>query len=59
MLVSIIITNYNYEKYLGRCIRSCINQSLAEKDYEIIDIQDQENYVHVISLEDDNASIQS
>ena len=40
MLVSIIITNYNYEKYLGRCIRSCINQSLAEKDYEIIFVDD-------------------
>ena len=40
MLVSIIITNYNYGKYLGRCIRSCMNQSLPERDYEIILVDD-------------------
>jgi glycosyltransferase involved in cell wall biosynthesis len=40
MKVSIIITNYNYEKYLGRCIRSCISQSLSKKDFEIIVVDD-------------------
>ncbi len=43
MLVSIIIANYNYGKYLGRCIRSCLNQSLSERDYEIILVDDFSN----------------
>ena len=28
MLASIIITNYNYGKFLGECLRSCLNQSI-------------------------------
>ena len=37
---SIIITNYNYAKYLGRCIRSCLNQSIPREDYEVIVVDD-------------------
>ena len=33
---SIIITNKNYAKFLGRCIRSCLNQSMPRNEYEII-----------------------
>ena len=40
MKISIIITNYNYGKYLARCIRSCISQSIEKKDFEIIVIDD-------------------
>ena len=40
MKVSIIITNYNYSKYIKRCIRSCISQSMDKRDYEIIVIDD-------------------
>lgn len=40
MLLSIIITNYNYGKYLHRCVRSCLNQSISERDYEIIIVDD-------------------
>tara|TARA_R110002153_G_scaffold98433_2_gene233456 strand:- start:6465 stop:7064 length:600 start_codon:yes stop_codon:yes gene_type:complete len=36
--ISVIVTNYNYEKWLRRCIRSLINQSFD--DYEIIIIDD-------------------
>jgi glycosyltransferase involved in cell wall biosynthesis len=39
MLASIIITNYNYEKFLGRCIRSCLNQLISDK-YEVILVDD-------------------
>lgn len=40
LLVSIIITNYNYEKYVTKCIRSCIDQSLEKSKYEIIIVDD-------------------
>ncbi len=39
MIASIIITNYNYEKFLGRCIRSCLNQVISDK-YEVILVDD-------------------
>jgi glycosyltransferase involved in cell wall biosynthesis len=39
MIASIIITSYNYGKFLGRCIRSCLNQSINEP-YEVIVVDD-------------------
>ena len=38
--VSIIITCYNLEKYIGRAINSCLNQTLHEDQYEIIVVDD-------------------
>ena len=38
--VSVIIPVYNQEKYVGRCIRSLLKQTLASKDYELIVIND-------------------
>ncbi len=38
MILSVIVTVYNYEKYLNKCIESIINQSL--KDIEIILVDD-------------------
>ena len=43
MLVSIIITNYNYGKYLHRCIRSCMKQSLNDDEFEVILVDDSSN----------------
>lgn len=40
MLVSVIITAYNYGRYLERAIRSVENQSLDRSQYEIIVIDD-------------------
>ena len=37
---SIIITNYNHDKYLGRCLRSCLKQSIDKGRYEIIVVDD-------------------
>lgn len=39
-LISIIIPVYNVEKYIGRCIESCIKQDLSCSDYEVIIIND-------------------
>lgn len=39
-LVSVIIPCYNHEKYIGRCIRSLLNQDINKGDYEIIVIDD-------------------
>ena len=36
-LVSIVITNYNYGKYLPRAIRSCLSQNFADVEVLIID----------------------
>lgn len=38
MKISVVVTNYNYDKWLRRCIRSLINQNFD--DYEIIIIDD-------------------
>ena len=43
MKISAIITNYNYGRYLGRAVRSLLDQSLASSDYEIIVIDDNSN----------------
>ena len=40
MLVSIIITSYNYARYLERAIRSALNQSMPEGAFEVIVVDD-------------------
>lgn len=39
-MVSIIITAYNYERYIERAIRSCLVQSLSKNQYEVIVVND-------------------
>ena len=38
MKVSVIVTNFNYDKWLRRCLRSLLNQNFT--DYEIILVDD-------------------
>lgn len=38
--VSIIVAAYNAEKHIERAIRSCINQSFSDNNYEILVIDD-------------------
>jgi glycosyltransferase involved in cell wall biosynthesis len=40
MKISIIIPTFNYDKYIARAIRSCIEQSFLKTDFEIIVIND-------------------
>ena len=39
MIASIIVTNYNYSKFLRRCLRSCLGQTYGE-NFEVILIDD-------------------
>lgn len=43
MKISIIITNYNYGKFISTCLKSCFNQSFSKKDYEVILVDDCSN----------------
>ena len=38
--ISVIIPTYNQEKYIGRCIRSLLEQNIPREDYELIIIND-------------------
>ncbi|HKZ41656.1 MAG TPA: glycosyltransferase family A protein [Candidatus Hodarchaeales archaeon] len=40
MKVSVIISTFNCERYISRTIRSCIEQSMERKDFEIIVVND-------------------
>jgi glycosyltransferase involved in cell wall biosynthesis len=39
-MVSLIITAFNYDRFLERAIRSCLDQSLPKNQYEVIVIDD-------------------
>lgn len=39
-MVSLIITTYNYAQYVERAIRSAMDQTLGENDYEVIVVND-------------------
>ena len=38
--LSVIVPVYNQEKYIARCLRSLVRQSMDRKEYEIIVIND-------------------
>jgi len=38
--VSVIVAVYNQERFIGRCLRSLLDQTMPHKDYEIIVIND-------------------
>jgi glycosyltransferase involved in cell wall biosynthesis len=40
MYVSIIVTSYNYELYIERCIRSCLDQDFDPAKFEVIVVDD-------------------
>lgn len=39
-LISVIVPAYNQERYIGRCLRSLIGQTMAREDFEIIVVDD-------------------
>lgn len=38
--ISVVITAYNEDRYIGRCLRSIISQSIPNSDYEVIVVND-------------------
>lgn len=42
-LISVIIPIYNQEKWIGRCLRSLLNQNMNRGDYELIVVDDGSN----------------
>lgn len=51
LLVSVIVATYNQDKFIGRCLRSLINQSLNNSKYEVIVINDGSNDKTKFALE--------
>ena len=39
-VISIIVTAYNEEKFIGKCLKSLVNQKFNNSRYEIIDVND-------------------
>ena len=50
MIVSIIITSFNREKFIGRAIRSALNQKFPKDQFEVLVIDDgsKDNSVKII-----------
>jgi|TARA_Y100000593_G_scaffold91717_1_gene181342 glycosyltransferase involved in cell wall biosynthesis len=46
--VSVIVTNYNYGKYLPRCIRSCLSQRGTKCEVIVVDDVSTDNSVSVL-----------
>lgn len=55
MEVSVIVTNYNYGRFLPRCVRSLLTQSFHKDEYEIIVIDDcsTDNSRDIIGMNED------
>jgi len=47
--ISIIITNYNYGKYLDRCVRSCLKQNYANCQVILVDDCSTDNSLEYIT----------
>ena len=47
-MVSIIITNYNYGRYIGRCIRSCLQQKHTDVEVIVVDDCSTDNSEEII-----------
>lgn len=40
MDISVVVTNYNYGRFLGRCVRSLLSQNIDKSRFEIIVVDD-------------------
>lgn len=58
-MVSIIITSYNYARYLERAIRSALHQSLNPAEYEVLVVDDASSDESHLILDNYNDRIRS
>jgi glycosyltransferase involved in cell wall biosynthesis len=49
--ISVVVTNYNYGKYIRRCLRSLLSQEIERGKYEIIVVDDHSTDDSVQALE--------
>lgn len=58
-MVSVIITAFNYERYIERAIRSCLDQSLPKSGYEVIVVNDcsKDNTSRILENYQDNVRV--
>ena len=56
-MVTIIITNYNYGKYLARCIRSCLNQKHCDVEVIVVDDCSTDNSDEILSNFDNKVRV--
>ena len=47
--VSIIITNYNYSRYIARCVRSCLKQKNVNVEVIVVDDKSTDNSADALS----------
>lgn len=57
MDLSVVVTNYNYGRYLGRCLRSLLSQSVQSDVFEIIVVDDASTDDSAVILESFRDSI--
>ena len=56
MLVSVVITNYNYERFLAKCIDSVLSQSWPQKEVIVVDDGSTDRSAEVIRDYGDNVT---
>ena len=49
--VSVVVTNFNYGRYIRRCLRSLLNQDLPKDRYEVIVVDDGSKDDSLLALE--------
>ena len=57
--VSVIITNYNYEKYISRAVRSCLNQFGVNHEVIVVDDCSTDNSIETLKPFKDQIKIVS
>ena len=50
LLISVILTSYNYADYISQAINAILNQSLQPDEFIIIDDASTDNSIEIISL---------